>query len=77
MNEMQREPHPRRQLIIHLEPQGETLAMDKAGAVDAVLRRLGLFPDQVLVIRGGELLTPDRPLRLGDEITIRTVGSRG
>ena len=46
-------------------------------AVRAVLDDLGVNPDTVLVIRGGELITRDTRLDDSDEIEIRPVISGG
>lgn len=64
-------------VTITLEPQNETMVMHKARSVHAVLKRLGIRPTTVLVIRDGGLLTPDRHLYHGDEIIVRTVVSSG
>ncbi len=46
-------------------------------AVHAVLDDLGVDPDTVLVIRGGELITRETRLDDADEIEIRPVISGG
>jgi sulfur carrier protein ThiS len=45
--------------------------------VRAVLDELGVNPDTVLVIRGGELVTREARLDDGDEIEVRPVISGG
>jgi sulfur carrier protein ThiS len=45
--------------------------------VRAVLDELGVNPDTVLVIRGGELVTRETRLDDGDEIEVRPVISGG
>jgi sulfur carrier protein ThiS len=45
--------------------------------VRAVLDELGMNPDTVLVIRGGDLLTRETRLDDGDEIEVRPVISGG
>jgi sulfur carrier protein ThiS len=45
--------------------------------VGAVLDELGLNPDTVLVIRGGQLVTRETRLDDGDEIEVRPVISGG
>jgi len=42
-----------------------------------LLQKFDLRVNDALIIRGDELLTPDRHLRDGDHITIRQVTSRG
>jgi sulfur carrier protein len=64
-------------ITVHLENEGQTLTFDRLNTVLQLLHKIGKRQSQVLVIRGGELLTQDRPLRYGDEITVRGVTSRG
>jgi sulfur carrier protein len=64
-------------ITVHLESEGQTLAFDKLNTVLQLLHKVGKRQSQVLVIRGGELLTQDRKLRYGDEILVRGVTSRG
>ncbi len=45
--------------------------------VRALLAHLGIIPETVLVIRGGELLTPEEALDEADEVEIRPVVSGG
>ena len=45
--------------------------------VRAVLDELGVNPDTVLVIRGGELVTRETRLDEGDEVEVRPVISGG
>ena len=62
---------------VRLEPQGREMRLPRACIVLRLLRELGLGVNSALIIRDGELLTPDRRLNLGDEIVVRTVTSRG
>jgi sulfur carrier protein len=64
-------------ITVLLEPDGKELSLPNLNTARQLLNRLGLTQTEALVIREGELLTPDRPLKGGDTITIRTVGSRG
>ena len=64
-------------ITVHLQPEGETLTVSGCKSVVGLLNRLGRRPTRTLVIRGAELLTPDRRLEPGDHITLRAVGSRG
>jgi sulfur carrier protein len=45
--------------------------------VRSLLKHLGVLPETVLVIRGGELLTPEERLEDSDELEIRPVVSGG
>lgn len=66
-----------RPVTVHLEPAGDTVVIPKAKSALQVLKKLGLRPTAALVIRGNELLTPDRALSPGDELRIRVVMSSG
>ncbi len=62
---------------ILIEPENKVVFLTRAGNVDNLLRLLRLKPGQALVIRGSELLTPDRKVEPEDEIIIRKIVSRG
>lgn len=64
-------------LTVHVEPDGETITFDRLNTGLQLLNRLGLLRTQALIIREGELLTPDRKLRHGDVITLKKVTSVG
>lgn len=64
-------------ITVTIEPGREVRTMPDIRSVHALLNRLGLGRTSALVIRGSELLTPDRPLAHGDELTVRIVTSRG
>ena len=64
-------------ISVRLEPKGRDMQVPNASTVMQLLRKLGLGPNTVLVIRNQELLTPDRRLNPGDEILVRGVSSRG
>ena len=49
----------------------------KVRTVLALLNRLELRPTWALIIRDGELLTPDRQLKHGDVVEVRKVMSVG
>lgn len=64
-------------ITIRREPENETVEFLSLNTVRQLLNRLGLREIDALVIRGDELLTPDRRLRSGDTVTVRSVRSRG
>lgn len=64
-------------ITVRLEPEDKTLDYDKMPTALKLLNTLGLRSTDALVIRGDELLTPDRRLRPGDAVTVRKVVSRG
>ncbi|WP_461210349.1 ubiquitin family protein [Desulfocurvus sp. DL9XJH121] len=64
-------------VTVILEREGETLVFPRLNTARQLLNKLDLADNDALVIRGDELLTPDRKLAPGDEITVRTVVSRG
>jgi hypothetical protein len=51
--------------------------MPRPKTVAQLLAKLGQRPASTLVIREGELLTPDRRVEIGDTIIVRSVVSRG
>lgn len=57
--------------------RGNRVEQLEARRVEELLQKLGLLPEEVLVIRGGELLTRDRRLSEDDEVELRPVISRG
>lgn len=64
-------------LTVTMEPEGTTHTLPPCRTVLQLLHKTGRKPGRVLVIRGGELLTPDRHLAPDDTIILRDVGSRG
>lgn len=64
-------------ITVHLEPENKELHLEKASTVRNLLAALERKPGRALVIRDGQLLTPDRHLCHGDYIIVRDVGSRG
>jgi len=62
---------------IVMESTGELIQYRKVNTVIQLLNRLKLKSSEVLVIRGRELLTPDREIGTEGEIRIRHVVSRG
>lgn len=65
------------EITVQLEPDGKTLAIKRPKTALQLLKKLELGTTDALIIRRGELLTPDREILPNDEITIRTVTSRG
>lgn len=64
-------------ITLILEPDGGTRVMERPKTVTQLLNRLAVRQGTALVIREGELLTPDRRVEKGDTIIVRTVVSRG
>jgi sulfur carrier protein len=64
-------------ITVRLEPDCRELQFPKLRTVLQLLHKLGLGQGAVLIIRDGELLTPDRRLAPGDTIIVRRVTSRG
>lgn len=64
-------------VTVYMEREEESLRFSKLNTVLQLLNKLDLGVNDALVIRGEELLTPDRKLKFGDAITVRTVVSRG
>ncbi len=62
---------------ILIEPENEVANIHKASTVLNLLKKLQLRPNQAIVIRNGELLTPDRKIGSEDSIVVRKIASRG
>lgn len=64
-------------ITLILEPTGGTKTVPRPKTVYQLLDRLAIRHGSALIIRDGELLTPDRSIKAGDTITVRSVVSRG
>lgn len=64
-------------ITVRIEPDNETLSFERLNTVLMLQKRLGLRVNDAIVIRGSELLTPDRQLHDGDELLVRKVVSTG
>lgn len=64
-------------ITVTIEPQGKEEVFKKVNTVLQLHNKLNFRPGSVLVIRNGELLTPDMQLFSGDHITLRIVTSQG
>lgn len=64
-------------ISITILPSSKTETIARAKTALQLLHRLGLRAGMALVIRDGELLTPDRMIMSGDKIIIRKVISEG
>jgi sulfur carrier protein ThiS len=64
-------------VTVVIEATGERLEFRSLNTVTQLLNKLKLKPGEVLVIRGRELLTPDRTIGREGEIRVRHVVSRG
>ncbi|MBG0790802.1 MAG: MoaD/ThiS family protein [Desulfovibrionaceae bacterium] len=64
-------------ITVNLEPDGTVVELPDTRSVHAVLNKLRLRFTMALVVRNGELLTPDRKLKDGDVLMVRKVTSAG
>jgi sulfur carrier protein len=64
-------------ITVYIQPEGTVHTFPRLTSVLQLLNKLGRKPTRTLVIRGTELLTPDRRVEPGDTIFVRDVGSRG
>lgn len=64
-------------VTVVLQPEEKQLTLHKVRTVRAVLAALNLRPGMALVVKNGELLTPDRAVRSGDTLLVRIVMSSG
>jgi sulfur carrier protein len=65
------------QITVLLQPEGREFSLPRPKTVLQLLRKLNLHPGTALVIREGGLLTQDRQILPGDQITVRIVISSG
>ncbi|SBW05000.1 conserved hypothetical protein [uncultured delta proteobacterium] len=77
MQETPFEKYPPAVITVILEPTGGTKEIPRPKTVSQLLARLEIRQGTALVIREGELLTPDRRIETGDTVTVRSVVSRG
>lgn len=66
-----------KEITVLLQPEGQERAMPRPKTVLQLLHRLNIRPGAALVIREGELLTPDCAILPGQHITVRLVTSSG
>ncbi len=64
-------------ITVRLEPGNQIQKIPRTKTVRQLFSRLGIAEETALVVRDGELLTPDRAIRRDDEILVRKVASRG
>lgn len=64
-------------ITVCIQPENRELSFERVKTVVQLLNKIDRKPGRVLVIRRGELLTPDLNLSAGDHIIVRDVGSRG
>ena len=64
-------------ITVNLEPDGKVVELHRTRSVLGVLNRLNLRSTMAIVVRNGELLTPDRMLEHGDVLMVRKVTSAG
>lgn len=64
-------------VTVHMLPSGRTQILPRPKTVLGLLNKLGVKPGTALVIRDNGLLTPDREVLPGDELTVRLVVSSG
>lgn len=69
--------YPQPTITVTLEPAGGTKEIPRPKTAAQLCDRLGIRQGAALIIRDGELLTPDRRIETGDAITVRSVVSRG
>lgn len=69
--------HEPQTITLTLEPDGGERTIERPKTAAQLLNRLKVRQGTALVIRDGELLTPDRRIEPGDAVTVREVVSRG
>ena len=64
-------------ITLTLEPQLVTKQMPRPKTAKQLLDQLGYLEETAIVVRNGQLLTPDRAIYEGDSIMVRRVISAG
>ena len=64
-------------ITVVLQPQEKIIEMPRPKTVIQLFNKLGIRRGTALVIRNGELLTPDRSIMADEIITVRIVTSSG
>lgn len=64
-------------ITVNLEPDGKQIELYNTRSVIAVLNKLQLRSTMAIVVRDGELLTPDQMLKNHDVLMVRKVTSAG
>lgn len=64
-------------VTVFLQPDNKTITLPRPKSVLSLLKKLDIRAGTALVIRDGGLLTQDREVLPGDEITVRIVTSSG
>ncbi|MUM76321.1 hypothetical protein GKC30_01585 [Pseudodesulfovibrio sp. F-1] len=64
-------------ITVRLEPDNDVVELHGTKTVLAVLNRLKLRSTMAIVVRDGQLLTPDRRLAPGQTLMVRKVTSAG
>lgn len=64
-------------VTVLLQPQEKTLVLKRPKTARQLLAALDLREETALVVREGELLTPDRRIYSGDTLLVRKVVSSG
>lgn len=77
MKETFSEQYPKPTITVTFEPVGGTQDIPRPRTVAQLCNRLGIRQGTALIIRNGELLTPDRRIETGDAITVASVVSQG
>ena len=62
---------------VFLQPEEKELTLPRPKNARQLLQTLGLHTCAALVVREGELLTPDRAVYSGDRLIVRKVASSG
>ncbi len=64
-------------ISVHRQPEEKIFEMPRVKSAGQLLKKLGLRQATALVVRDGELLTPDRAINHGDHILVREITSKG
>ncbi len=77
MSENTERKYPIPMVTVLLQPEEKTFEMERPKTSRQLLEKLGLREETALVVRDGQLLTPDVRIYGGDSLLVRKVTSSG
>ncbi len=77
MSENTERKYPLPTVTVLVQPEEKTLEIKRPKTARQLLQALGLREETALVVREGQLLTPDVRIYTGDSLLVRKVTSSG
>jgi sulfur carrier protein ThiS len=67
----------RREMMVYIQKEAQTLQMEYSGTAGALLEKLKVNPEVVLIVKDGALITPDDDISGAQKIELLSVISGG